>query len=72
MTNEEKIEILAEAMDVDPEDLHVEDELKNNDAWDSLSMLSLMAIVAQKCSKKISPQEIQGIVTVQDALNVIG
>ncbi len=71
MTNEEKIEILAEAMDIEPEELHEEDNLKKNDAWDSLSMLSFMAIVASKSGKKIKPQEVQSIVTVQDALNLM-
>ena len=71
MTNEEKIEILAEAMDIDSNDLHENDNLKKNDAWDSLSMLSFMAIVASKCDKKIKPQEVQSIVTVQDALNLM-
>ena len=31
MTNEEKIEILAEAMDIDSNDLHENDNLKKND-----------------------------------------
>lgn len=71
MTDAEKIELLAEAMDVLPEDLHEEDNLTQNVAWDSLSMLSFMASVASTCGKRLKPAEVQAIVTVRDALDLM-
>ena len=71
MTDEEKLEMLAEAMDVDSGDLSMEDKLADNEAWDSLSMLAFMASVSSKCKKKITPGELSAAVTVRDALNLI-
>ncbi len=71
VTDFEKIEILAEAMDVDVEDLNETDDLTQKTEWDSLAVLSFMANVAAKCGKKLKPQEVQDVVTVRDALNLI-
>lgn len=71
MTDKEKLELLAEAMDVPVEELNETDELKGNIAWDSLSMLAFMASVSSKCGKKIHPSVVLDAVTVRDALNLI-
>ena len=72
MTEEEKLELLAEAMDVDVAELHADDKLTTNEAWDSLSMLAFMASVSSKLKKKITPGELSAAVTVRDALALIG
>ena len=72
MTNEEKLELLAEAMDIDASELGVEDQIGDNAAWDSLSMLALMASVSSKTGKKIKPSELLAAVSVQDVLDLIG
>lgn len=71
MTDNEKLELLAEAMDVPVEELHEKDVLTDNIAWDSLSMLAFMASVSSKCGKKILPGVVMDVVTVRDALNLI-
>ena len=71
MTTEEKIEILAEAMDVEVNELNLEDNLTQNPAWDSLSVLSFIVSVTKKFGKKLKPKDIQAIVTVRDALNLM-
>ena len=71
MTEEEKLELLAEAMDVDVAELHADDKLTTNEAWDSLSMLAFMASISSKCKKKVTPNEVMEVVTVRDALNLI-
>lgn len=72
MSNEEKLEMLAEAMDVDAAELNEDDKLADNEAWDSLSMLAFMASVSSKLKKKITPGELSAAVTVRDALALIG
>lgn len=71
MTDVEKLEILAEAMELDAEELNETDDLTQKTEWDSLAVLSFMANVSAKCGKKLKPQEVQGVVTVRDALNLI-
>ena len=34
-------------------------------------MLSFMSAVASRCGKKITPKEVQKIVTIRDALNLL-
>ena len=71
MTDEEKLELLAEAMDVEIDELNADDKLADNEAWDSLSMLAFMASVSSKCKKKLTPGELSRAVTVRDALALI-
>ncbi len=71
MTDAKKLELLAEAMDVGVDELHEDDKLTTNEAWDSLSMLAFMASVSSKCKKKIPPNDVMAVVTVRDALNLI-
>lgn len=71
MTEAEKLELLAEAMDVDVNELNKDDKLTTNEAWDSLSMLAFMASISSKCKKKVTPNEVMAVVTVRDALNLI-
>ena len=71
MTDKEKLELLAEAMDVPVEELNEDDTLTGNIAWDSLSMLAFMANVSSKCGKKLPPNVVMNAVTVRDALNLI-
>ena len=71
MTDAEKLELLAEAMDVDAAELNEEDKLTTNEAWDSLSMLAFMSSVSSKLKKRIKPNDLMEVVTVRDALNLI-
>lgn len=47
MTQEEKLELLEEVLDMDKEDIDVTMNLEEMDEWDSLSKLGLMAEVKQ-------------------------
>lgn len=71
MEMNEKLELLAEAMDVDADDLKEDDDLTKKPEWDSLATLSFMAIVSAKFDKKLKPSDVQAVVTVRDALNLM-
>ncbi|MCR5439592.1 MAG: hypothetical protein K6F01_09205 [Selenomonas sp.] len=71
MTKEEKLKILAEAMDVEIDVLVDEAALSSFDEWDSLAALSLMSLLSSKLHKKITPAEVKAIDTVSDALNLM-
>lgn len=71
MTKVEKLNILAEAMDVGIDVLLDDTVLSSLDEWDSLAALSLMALLNGKMNKKITPLEIKELNTVADALKLM-
>lgn len=70
MTQEEKLETLAEIFDCDAGELKPEAQLDTLQ-WDSMAMLSLIALVKAKFDKKLPGSEIRGFKTVQDVLNAM-
>lgn len=70
MTQEEKLEALAEIFDCDVGELKPETQLDTLQ-WDSMSMLSLIALVKAKFDKKLPGSEIRGFRTIHDVLNVM-
>lgn len=71
MTQEEKLEALAEIFDCDVGELKPETQLDTLQ-WDSMAMLSLIALVKAKFDKKIAGTEISGFKTVQDVMGAMG
>lgn len=54
MTEQEKISLLEEVMELDEGTLQVTDVLADYDEWDSVTVLSLIAIMDKKYGKKSS------------------
>lgn len=71
MTEKEKIEIMEEIMDVEPGSLHLDDQLKNFEEWDSLSVLSYISKVRDVFHKTINGTEIKQMETVADAIRAM-
>ena len=67
----EKLECLAEIFDCEASELTANTALDTLE-WDSMAMLSLIALVKAKFNKKLPGAEIRGFTTVQDILNVMG
>ena len=68
MTNEEKIAILEELMEVDEGTLAPETLLSNIEEWDSVSFLSFMAMMDEKFGKTVIGSEIKTKETVGDLM----
>lgn len=68
MTNEEKIAILEELMEVDEGTLTPETLLSNIEEWDSVSFLSFMAMMDEKFGKTVTGSEIKTKETVGDLM----
>lgn len=68
MTNEEKIVILEELMEVDEGTLTPETLLSNIEEWDSVSFLSFMAMMDEKFGKTVIGSEIKTKETVGDLM----
>lgn len=71
MTNEKKIELLADILDVDTEELTPETRLVDMSEWDSIAVLSFIAMMDEEFGKEFKGADFKKIVTVQDALNVM-
>lgn len=71
MTKDEKLEILAEAMDIDADALADDAVLSSFDEWDSLAALSFMSLLYNKLQKRITPTEVKELKTVADAIAVM-
>ena len=70
MTREKKIEMLAEMLDMEPEELTPETEIASLE-WDSLAVLSFIALMDSEFDKTISGSEVRAFQTIQDARDVM-
>lgn len=68
MTNEEKIALLEELMEVDEGTLTPETLLSNIEEWDSVSFLSFMAMMDEKFGKVVTGSEIKTKETIADLM----
>ena len=70
MTQQEKIGLLEEMFEVDAGTLRPETALDTLQ-WDSMAMLSLIALVNEKFGKRLNGTQIKAFKTVQDILEVM-
>lgn len=71
MTENEKIALLEEIMDVEPGSLKADSVLTDFEEWDSLSKLAYSAMVTNKFKKYVAGEEIKAFVLVSDALRAM-
>lgn len=71
MSNEEKLALLAEMLEVETEDLSPDMKLSELDEWDSFARLSFMSLVDDNYGKLISSADIKKYETVADLLAVM-
>ena len=72
MTNEEKIAMLEDMLELDGGSLKPEMELKDIAEYDSMAKLSLIVMMDEECGKKLTGEDIQGFKTVKDILDFMG
>lgn len=70
MDQAEKLEVLADIFDCDADALKPETRLDAL-AWDSMAMLSVIAVVKARFDRKLPGAEIRSFKTVQDILNAM-
>lgn len=58
------LEKIAEILEVDQ--VSKNDELRSFDAWDSLTALSIIALVHADCAKTLSNAQLKEMVTIND------
>lgn len=72
MTQEEKIAMLEDMLELDGGTLKPETELSSIDEYDSMAKLSLIVLMDDECGKKLTGEQIRTFVTVKDILDFMG
>ena len=72
MTNEEKIALLEDMLELDGDTLAPDTELSSIDEYDSMAKLSLIVLMDDEFSKKLTGEQIREFKTVQDILDFMG
>lgn len=72
MSNEKKMELLAEVLDCDPDDFTAETSLTSLENWDSMTMLSLIVMMDDECGKTLTRAEIDKFNTIGDVMAYMG
>lgn len=71
MSNEEKIRLLEEVLELDENTLTEETLLSNVDKFDSMAKLTLIVLCDDEFNKKLSGEKIKEFKTVKDILDFI-
>ena len=72
MTKEEKIALLEDMLELESGALSAETELSSIDEYDSMAKLSLIVLMDDEFSKKLTGEQISAFKTVQDILDFMG
>lgn len=72
MTQEEKIALLEDMLELDGGTLTSKTELSSIDEYDSMAKLSLIVLMDDECGKKLTGEQIRQFKTVQDILDFMG
>lgn len=71
MTINEKIEKIADMLDLEPEDIKEDANLSDYEEWDSVARLSFIALMDEKFDKAVSGADIRNLVTIKDMLSIM-
>ena len=71
MSNEKKMEMLAEIMELDVSESREDAELSDYDEWDSITALSVIALVDEQFHKNLSGNQVKEFRTIKDVLDVM-
>lgn len=72
MTNEEKIALLEDMLELDNGSLKPETELSSIDEYDSMAKLSLIVLMDDEFGKKLTGEQIVKFTTIGDILDFMG
>lgn len=72
MTNEEKMRLIEETLELDANTLTEDTVLADVEEFDSMAKLSLIVLCDDEFGKKLSGEELRGFKTVKDILDFLG
>lgn len=65
------IDALREALEMEDQEISFDDNFRDYDTWDSLSRLSLIAVLDSEFDVQIEEAEFSKLVTVRDLYNAV-
>lgn len=71
MTEQEKLIEIADILEVEPEEINKNSMLEDIETWDSVAILSFIAVMNDKFNKFPNAQEIRSYATVGDLMAVM-
>lgn len=71
MDSKTKIELLADILDLESDEIDPDKKLEEYDEWDSVAVLSYIVMIDEKFGKAITASDIKRFVTIQDALDAM-
>lgn len=71
MTTEEKLALLEETFEADEGTIKADMSLSDVEEWDSMSKLSLIVMMEDEFGKKLNGNDIRGLESVQDILELM-
>ncbi len=71
MDIKQKLALIEECMDLDAGTIKVEDELNDFEEWDSVSALSIIAMMGEKFNKTVSGEDLKKAKFVSDILKMM-
>lgn len=71
MTYEEKMAAIADCVEMEPEELSPDTVLADIETWDSVAVLSVIAVISENFGRFPSSDEILQYVTVGDLINAL-
>lgn len=69
MTQDEKLDLLAVAFDLDVDELPANAKLDEVENWDSMTRLALVSMMDEKFHKSLKKEDMNKFSTVQDILD---
>lgn len=72
MTDQEKLALLEDMLELDEGKLSEEVKLEEVEGWDSMAKLSLIVLMDDELGKKLSGEQIKGFKTIKDILDYMG
>ncbi len=72
MTQEEFITELEDILSLEEGELTINSNLKELEDWDSLAIISVIALVDKKIGKKVNVLALKECVSVTDLINTVG
>jgi acyl carrier protein len=70
-TEEEVLALIAQALQIDPGDLHPNSSSQDIEGWNSMTVLQLMALLDEQLDLHLSPGEAQKLTSVRSIMALV-
>ncbi len=72
MTDERKIELIEDLLEVDAGTISPEMQLEDVENWDSMTALALIVMIDEECGRRITGNDVKAMRSVRDIMNIMG